>query len=321
VEITAIDSLPPLKYSRDIMEIGYFGLGKMGFNMVLRLLEKNHKVVACNRDPRPVKEAAKAGAVTAFSCEELVKHLTPPRLVWIMVPAGKPVDDVIFGSGNLVKYLEKGDTIIDGGNSFYKDSVHRSKQLAKREINFLDAGVSGGPGGARNGAAIMVGGEEKNYKKFESLFKDLSVKDGYGYMGSAGAGHFVKMVHNGIEYGMMQAIGEGYEVMKRAPFKLDLKKVTAVYNRGTVIESRLIDWLKSAYEQNGEDLSEISGSINQSGEGLWTSQTARELGVPSPIIDGSVRFRQDSQKKPSYTGKVVSALRNQFGGHEVKKKD
>lgn len=302
------------------MEIGYFGLGKMGLNMVLRLLKKNHKVVACNRDPDPVKEAAKAGAETAFSCSELAKHLKPPRLVWIMVPAGKPVDDVIFGKGSLVRFLEKGDTVIDGGNSFYKDSIERSKKLKVRGINFLDAGVSGGPGGAKNGASIMVGGEEQIYKKFEALFKDLAVESGYGYMGDSGSGHFVKMVHNGIEYGMMQAIGEGFEVMKNTPLKLDLEKVAKVYSRGTVIESKLIDWLKNAYKQHGKDLNEISGSISQSGEGLWTSEAAKELGVPTPIIDGSVNFRKDSQTKPSYTGKVVSALRNQFGGHEVKEK-
>ena len=301
------------------MQIGYFGLGKMGFNMVLRLIEKKYDVVACNRSPEPVKEAGKAGADTTFSCADLVKHLTPPRTVWIMVPAGKPVDEVIFEEGNLINLLQKGDTIIDGGNSFYKDSAARAEKLAKKGIDFLDAGVSGGPAGARNGASIMVGGEEEVYKKYEQLFQDLSVKNGYGYMGPAGAGHFVKMVHNGIEYGMMQAIGEGYEIMKRAPFKLDLKKVTEVYSQGTVIESRLIDWLKSAYEQYGENLEEISGSINQSGEGKWTSDTAKELGVPAPIIEGSVKFRTDSQKKPSYTGQIVSALRNQFGGHKVKK--
>ena len=301
------------------MQIGYFGLGKMGFNMILRLLEKKYDVVACNRSPEPIKEAAKAGANTAFTCADLARNLKTPRTVWIMVPAGKPVDEVIFEEGNLINLLQKGDTIIDGGNSFYKDSVRRAEKLAEKGIDFLDAGVSGGPGGARNGASIMVGGKPKVYKKYEQLFKDLSVENGYGHMGPAGAGHFVKMVHNGIEYGMMQAIGEGYEVMKKAPFKLDLKKVTDVYSSGTVIESRLIDWLKSAYEQYGEDLEEISGSVAQSGEGLWTSQTAEELGVPAPIIEGSVNFRKESEKNPSYTGKVLSALRNQFGHHEVKK--
>lgn len=302
------------------MQIGYFGLGKMGFNMVLRLLDKGHDVVACNRSPEPVKEAAKRGANTAFTCAELAKNLKTPRIIWIMVPAGKPVDEVIFEEGNLINLLERGDTVIDGGNSFYKDSVRRYEKLKESGINFLDAGVSGGPGGARNGASIMVGGDREVFKNYEQLFKDLSVSDGYGYMGPAGAGHFVKMVHNGIEYGMMQAIGEGYEIMNRGPFKLDLKKVTEVYSHGTVIESRLIDWLKNAYEQYGEDLEEISGSVSQSGEGLWTSQTAKELGVANPIIEGSVRFRQESQKNPSYTGRVISALRNQFGGHEVKKK-
>lgn len=303
------------------MQIGYFGLGKMGFNMVRRLLEKDYDVVACNRSPEPIKEAAKRGANTAFTCADLAKHLNPPRLIWIMVPAGKPVDEVIFEEGKLALYLEKGDTVIDGGNSFYKDSMRRYEELKKRGINFLDAGVSGGPAGARNGASIMVGGDPEIFKRYEQLFKDLAVLDGYGYMGPAGAGHFVKMVHNGIEYGMMQAIAEGFEVMKNAPFKLDLTKVAEVYSHGTVIESRLITWLKSAYEQYSEDLEEISGSVKQSGEGLWTAQAAKELGVPVKIIGESVKFRQESEGKPSYAGKILSALRNQFGGHEVKKQD
>ena len=318
--VTEIESGITLEYSKSNMQIGYFGLGKMGYEMVLHLLEEGYDVVACDHSSEQMKKAAKAGANTAYSCKDLVKALKTPRLVWIMVPAGKPVDDVIFGEGGLVNSLESGDTIIDGGNSFYKDTVRRGKELEKKGIHYLDAGVSGGPGGARSGASIMVGGDKKVFEQFTPLFKDLSVKDGYGYMGPTGAGHFVKMVHNGIEYGMMQAIGEGYEIMKKAPFKLDLKKVTEVYSQGTVIESKLIDWLKSAYEQHGEDLTEISGSIGQTGEGAWTSETAKELGVPDPIISGSVRFRDESREKPSYTGKVVSALRNQFGGHDVKNK-
>ena len=302
------------------MKLGYIGLGKMGYNMVLRLLENGHNAVAYDLSKEAVENITKEGAKGVNSIKELVDSLEKPRSVWLMVPAGKPVDDVIFGAGNLVNLLEKGDTIIDGGNSFYKDAIRRGKELEKKGIGFLDAGVSGGPGGARNGASIMVGGDEKVYKKFENLFKDLTVKDGFGHMGPTGAGHFVKMVHNGIEYGMMQAIGEGFEVMKKAPFKLDLKKVTEVYSHGTVVESRLIDWLKSAYEKYGEDLEEISGSVAQTGEGLWTTQTAKELGVPAPIIEGSVNFRKESEKNPSYTGKVLSALRNQFGHHEAKKK-
>ncbi len=302
------------------MQIGYVGLGKMGYNMVLRLLEKGHNIVAFDVSSELVEKISKEGAKKANSLQELVKSIEKPRIIWLMVPAGKPVDDTLFNERCLVNSLEKDDTVIDGGNSFYKDSIRRGKELSKKGINFLDAGVSGGPGGAKNGASIMVGGDKKVYKKLESLFKDSAVAGSYGHMGPTGAGHFVKMVHNGIEYGMMQAIGEGFEVMKEAPFQLDLKKVTKVYSRGTVIESKLIDWLKSAYEQHGENLEGISGSISQSGEGLWTSQVAKELGVPAPIIEEAVKFRQDSQKKPSYTGQVVSALRNQFGGHEVKKK-
>lgn len=302
------------------MQIGYVGLGKMGYNMVLRLLEKGHDVVAFDLSSETVNKISKEGAKGINSLKELVDSLEKPRTVWLMVPSGKPVDNVIFGEGNLVNLLEKGDVIIDGGNSFYKDTIRRGKDLEKKGIDFLDAGVSGGPEGARNGASIMVGGDKNIYKRLEQLFKNLTVKDGYDRMGPSGAGHFVKMVHNGIEYGMMQAIGEGFEIMKKAPFKLDLKKVAEVYSRGTVVESRLIDWLKSAYEQSGEDLEEISGSVAQTGEGLWTTQTAKELGVSAPIIEGSVNFRKESEKNPSYTGKVLSALRNQFGHHEVKKK-
>jgi 6-phosphogluconate dehydrogenase len=208
--------------------------------------------------------------------------------------------------------------VIDGGNSPYKESIQRVRALEQRGINFLDAGVSGGPAGARNGACIMVGGRKEIFQKHEKLFQDLSVEKGYDYMGKAGAGHFVKMVHNGIEYGMMQALAEGFAVMKASPFDLDLTGVSELYNHKSVIESRLVGWLKNAYEQHGKDLREISGTVAQSGEGMWTVEAAKEFGVPVPIIKGALDFRLGSQSNPSYTGKIVSALRNQFGGHEVK---
>ena len=207
--------------------------------------------------------------------------------------------------------------MIDGGNSPYKESIRRSGELAAKGIGFLDAGVSGGPAGARKGACIMVGGRQEVFLRFERLFADLSVENGYGYMGRAGAGHFVKMVHNGIEYGMMQALAEGFAVLKAAPFGLDLPKVADLYDHASVIESRLVGWLKAAYEQHGEELRDISGTVEQSGEGAWTVEAGMELGVPTPVIEDALRFRLRSREAPTYAGQVLSALRNQFGGHDV----
>jgi 6-phosphogluconate dehydrogenase len=298
------------------MKLGYIGLGKMGYSMVELLLEKKYEVVVYNRSEGPVRKIAQQGAHAAGSYEQLVSALVPPRLIWIMV-SYQAVDPVLK---ELVPLLAKGDTVIDGGNSPYKGSIHRSKELEARGIDFLDAGVSGGPSGARNGACIMVGGRKDVFQKFEELFRDLSVPDGFGYMGKSGAGHFVKMVHNGIEYGMMQSLAEGFAVMKASDFGLNLVKITDVYNHKSVIESRLVGWLQSAFVQYGEDLRDISGSASQSGEGMWTVEAGQVLGVPTPVIQGAIAFRVQSQSKPSYTGKLVSAMRNQFGGHEVKEK-
>lgn len=297
------------------MKIGYIGLGKMGFNMTQRLLEKGYNIVAYDTDESSRKKIKDAGAIEVSSLKEMVDSLDNPRFIWIMVPH-KVVDSVLE---ELVPLLGAEDTIVDGGNSLYKETLRRAEQITEKNINFIDVGVSGGPNGARNGASLMVGGKKEDFLKYEQLFKDLSVEGGYGYMGDHGAGHFVKMVHNGIEYGMMQAIGEGFEIMKKAPFNLNLTKISEVYNHGTVIKSSLIEWLHKAYIEEGENLEAISGKISHSGEGLWTVEAAKELGVLNPIIEGSLQFRVDSQEKPSYTGKVVSALRNQFGGHEVRK--
>jgi 6-phosphogluconate dehydrogenase len=298
------------------MKIGYIGLGKMGFNMAELLLEKGHSIVVFNRSPEPVQRIAARGAKPADSIRALVNALATPRLIWIMVPH-QAVDAVL---NELAPLLAQGDTIIDGGNSPYKESIRRFQELQAKGIDFLDAGVSGGPAGARTGACIMVGGRREVYQRFEKLFQDLSADRGYGYMGTSGAGHFVKMVHNGIEYGMMQALAEGFSIMKRSAFDLDLTRIAELYNRRSVIESRLVGWLKNAYEQYGRDLDGISGSAAQSGEGRWTVDAANELGVPTPVIKGALDFRLESQNKPTYAGKVISALRNQFGGHEVKEK-
>jgi 6-phosphogluconate dehydrogenase len=284
--------------------------------MVELLLDKKYEVVVYNRSEGPVRKIAQQGAHAAGSYEQLVSALVPPRLIWIMV-SYQAVDPVLK---ELVPLLAKGDTVIDGGNSPYKESIRRSKELEARGIDFLDAGVSGGPAGARNGACIMVGGRKEVFQNFEALFRDLSVPDGFGYMGKSGAGHFVKMVHNGIEYGMMQSLAEGFAVMKASDFGLDLAKITDVYNHKSVVQSRLVGWLQSAFVQYGEDLKDISGSVSQSGEGMWTVEAGKELGVPTPVIQGAIEFRIQSQSDPSYTGKLVSAMRNQFGGHDVKEK-
>ncbi len=298
------------------MKLGYIGLGKMGSNMVERLLEKGYQVVAFDRSSDAMTEARDRGAQTNTTLAGVVDALPLPRLIWVMVPH-QAVDAVL---GELVPLLAKGDTVIDGGNSPYKESVRRSGELATKGIDFLDAGVSGGPTGARKGACIMVGGKQEVFHHFEKLFADLSVENGYGYMGRAGAGHFVKMVHNGIEYGMMQALAEGFAVLKAAPFGLDLRKVADLYDHASVIESRLVGWVKYAYEQHGEELRDISGTVEQSGEGAWTVEAGRELGVPTPVIDDALRFRIRSRETPSYAGQVLSALRNQFGGHDVRGK-
>ena len=295
------------------MKLGYIGLGKMGQGMVERLLEKRHNLVVFDTDEKLAERETWKGAVLARSTWNLVEMVERPRLIWLMVPH-VVVDDVLQ---DIVPLLHDGDAIIDGGNSFYKDSQRRHKELAERYIHFLDAGVSGGPQGAREGACVMVGGNEEDYKKHEHLFRDIAAERAYAYMGPAGAGHFVKMVHNGIEYGMMQSLAEGFAVLKNAPYPLNLLEVARLYNERSVIESRLVGWLKEAYEKHGEELDAISGSVGQTGEGMWTAETAKEFGIPVPVIETSVEFRKQSEANPSYIGKILSALRNTFGGHDV----
>ncbi|MFH0904994.1 MAG: decarboxylating 6-phosphogluconate dehydrogenase, partial [Methanobacteriota archaeon] len=266
------------------MKIGYIGLGKMGFNMVERLIEKEYKVIVFDKNEDAVKNISKKGAQPAGSLKSLIYGLLPPRLIWLMVPH-QAVDKVVE---ELLPFLQKGDTVIDGGNSPYKESMRRFQELNEKGIDFLDAGVSGGPSGARTGACIMVGGRNQIFRKYKKLFMALSCKGGYGYMGKPGAGHFVKMVHNGIEYGMMQALAEGFAVMKASPFDLDLAKIAELYNHRSVIESRLVSWLKKAFDQYGEELDGISGKVSHSGEGAWTIETGKEFKIPVPIIEGAL---------------------------------
>ncbi|OGG50747.1 6-phosphogluconate dehydrogenase (decarboxylating) [Candidatus Kaiserbacteria bacterium RIFCSPHIGHO2_01_FULL_54_36] len=301
-------------------EIGIIGLGKMGGNIARRLIEKGWKVSGYDPAEEVMEQLAGEGMTVAGSPLELVDALSTPRLIWVMVPAGKPVDEVLFGPTGIVTKLAGRDTIVDGGNSYYKDSIARSEKLEKLSIRFIDVGCSGGPFSIlKSGACLMIGGSEEAFKEDEELFRDLSLKDGYTFFPGAGAGHFVKMIHNGIEYGMMQAIGEGFAILKKSPYLFSLTKVADMYNHGSIIESRLVGWMRSAFEEYGEDLDAISGSVGHSGEGEWTAKTAKELDVPAKIIEESFKFRVASAENPSYIGKLVSALRGQFGGHAIKK--
>jgi len=297
------------------MQLGYYGLGKMGANMVWRLVEKGNDIVASNRSKEPINAIAGSGAATAYSLSEMVLTLKAPRTVWVMVPSAA-VQEVV---DQLLPLLQKGDVIIDGGNTFFEDTVRRAKEITGRGIGFVDVGVSGGPGGARDGACLMVGGSKELYDQYEPLFRDAAAPDAYGYMGPSGAGHFVKMVHNGIEYGMMQAIAEGFTVLKRSDFNLDLLQVSHIYSHQSVVASRLVGWLADAYKEHGVDLQDISGTVNHSGEGEWTIETAKKMGIEVSNIEQSLEFRKRSQQEPSYTGQVLSALRGQFGGHDVEK--
>jgi len=298
-------------------EIGFVGLGKMGGNLAKRLVAKNWKVVGFNRTHDTTRELEKEGIIGAYSLKELVEKLPTPRTVWLMVPAGKSVDEVIFGTDKLSKLLKKGDTIIDGGNSFYKDSVRRAKKLKAKGIHFLDVGVSGGPVSIELGKfAIMVGGDREVYEKSKPIFDAMSGTLS-GYMGRSGAGHFAKMVHNGIEYGMMQSLAEGFAILKKSPFKFNLKNVANVYNQNSIITSRLTGWLEEGFKEHGEDLKKASSTVAHTGEGEWTVKTAKELGVDAPIIKGSYLFRVRSKESPSFTGKILSTLRTIFGGHNI----
>jgi 6-phosphogluconate dehydrogenase len=299
------------------MNIAYIGLGKMGRNMALRMQEKGHTVIAFDPNKESTERAMHAGISTVTSLAELFppSTRTTPKTIWMMVPHSA-VDHVL---DTLIPLLSPKDTVIDGGNSPYKETVRRAKKLGRKGIHLLDVGVSGGPTGARHGACLMVGGDPEVFDYHEPLFLDLATKQGCLYVGVHGAGHFTKMVHNGIEYGMMQAIAEGFDVLRNAPYELPLTEIARLYDHGSVIESKLMGWLVSGLDAYGEDLAGITGRASASGEGLWTIETAQELEVPVKVLEHALKAREKSQKKPSYQGQIVSVLRNQFGGHEVTK--
>jgi 6-phosphogluconate dehydrogenase len=297
------------------MQIGFVGLGKMGKGIVLHLLEQGVEVVVWNRSQDDVNEAVKAGAIPAKTHKELVEKLNTPRIIWIMVPQGAPVDEMIE---KLIPHVDKDDLLIDGGNSNYLDTLRRGKQL-KGKVHYMDIGTSGGPSGARSGACLMVGGNKEDYLRIEPILKIIASPKALGLFGNLGAGHFAKMIHNGIEYGMMQAIAEGANVLKKSNLNLDLAEIFRVYNNRSVIESRLVGWGQEAFEED-PNLSDISSKIDATGEGEWTIDTARELNVAVPIIEKSFKVRQRSTAESEDFGdKVVSALRGKFGGHPVRK--
>ena len=301
-------------------QIAVVGLGKMGGNIAVRLLEKGWEVSGYNVPHEVTKDYEKQGIKGTYSYKEITNVLKKPRLIWLMLPSAV-VDIVLFGKSDeqsLLDLLDEGDTIIDGGNSLYKETIRRAKTVEEKGVKFIDVGVSGGPRGAREGACLMIGGDEKSFVHLEHLYKDLAAKDAYQFFSGNGAGHFVKMVHNGIEYGMMQAIAEGFSVLEESDFDIDLKKAADVYNHASVIESRLIGWLGDGFEEYGVDLEKVSGSVGHTGEAEWTIEAAKELSVETKVIEESLKFRKDSIDKPSYTGKLLSALRDMFGGHGVK---
>ncbi len=298
------------------MNIALVGLGKMGYNLALNMLNKGYKINAFDLSHENVERAKIAGANGVKSIKELIEMTPKKRIVFLLLPAGKAVDDTIE---ELLKYLEKGDIIIDSGNSHYKDSIRRYEYLKQKGISFLDCGISGGPEGALKGACLMVGGEEEVFKDCEKIFKDISVEEGVLYTGKSGSGHFVKMVHNGIEYGMMQSIAEGFEVMHKSDFDIDYEKVAHVFNHGSVVRSWLMELVESAFSKD-KQLDSIKGVMHSSGEGKWTVETALDLGVPAPVIALSVFMRYRSLEDDTFSGKIVAALRNEFGGHDVELK-
>ena len=299
------------------MQLGLIGLGKMGANMSLRLLNGGHQVIGFDRSGEAGKEISLSGDVRARSLTELVEKLEPPRGVWIMVPAGEPVTQTLH---NLLPLLSPGDSVIDGGNSYYKNSVERSKMVEEKSIHWLDVGTSGGIWGLKEGYCLMVGGEKEVFKRFEPIFKTLSSSGGYLHCGSAGAGHFTKMVHNGIEYGMLQAYAEGFEMLKASLYEFDLPSVAELWNHGSVVRSWLLELAVSAFKKDPK-LSSIKGYVEDSGEGRWMVNEAIERGLPAPVITLSLMERFHSRQKESFSAKVIAALRNEFGGHEVKKRD
>ncbi len=298
------------------MKIGFVGLGKMGASMTERLLGGGHEVVAYDLSEDAREAARKKGAGTADSLRALVKALPAPRVVWVMVPSGKPTEMTI---SSLAELLEDGDILIDGGNSRYTDSVRRGEALRNKGIAFLDAGTSGGVWGLKEGYCLMVGGDEAAYGTAEPVFKTLAPENGCARVGKSGAGHYVKMVHNGVEYALLEAYAEGFEIMQaKKEYSLDLGAISALWNRGSVVRSWLLELAETAF-RNEPGLASVKGYVEDTGEGRWTVLEALEENVPAPAITLSLLQRVRSRQQESFGAKVIAALRNAFGGHAVRK--
>ncbi len=296
------------------MQVGLIGLGKMGLNLGKNLIDHKHEVVAFDLNISAVEEMEKYGANGVSNLKDLIQALEKPRVLWIMVPHSV-VDSVIR---EITPFLSEGDIVIEAGNSHYKESIRRYNELKEVGVSFMDAGTSGGMEGARNGACYMIGGDREAWNIVEPIFSDTAVENGFIYAGKSGSGHFLKMVHNGIEYGMMAAIGEGFEVLEKSDFDFDYEKVASVWNHGSVIRSWLMELTENAFSKDSK-LDGIKGIMHSSGEGKWTVETALDLQAATPVIAMSLLMRYRSLDHDTFTGKVVAALRNEFGGHAVEK--
>lgn len=297
------------------MQIGMIGLGRMGANMTERLLRGGHSVIAYDLNDAAVKKVSELGATPAFSLTELVEKLEVPRTAWMMIPAGNPVDGAVE---SLSGKMSSGDLLVDGGNSHYTDSVRRAGELSGKGIHYMDVGVSGGIWGLQEGYCLMAGGDKSDYDRIEPALKALAPVGGYAYMGEHGTGHFTKMVHNGIEYAMLQAYGEGFELLRASPFSLDLQQIASLWLHGSVVRSWLLELAAQAFGSN-PDLSQVRGYVEDSGEGRWTVQEAVNLAVPVPAIAESLFARFRSREQESFSAKVIAALRHEFGGHKIER--
>ena len=297
------------------MELGMIGLGRMGANMTERLLRGGHKLIIYDRSPEAIQRCVDKGAFGAHSLADFVKQVSLPRVIWLMVPSGEPVDLTIE---QLLPSLLENDIIIDGGNSHYKDSIRRAEKLKQLGIHFVDAGTSGGIWGLQEGYCLMIGGEKAIVDQLEPIFKTLAPENGFAHVGASGAGHFAKMVHNGIEYGMLQAYGEGFEMLKASQFEFDLGKISHLWNQGSVVRSWLLELAENAFQKDPQ-LSSIKGYVEDSGEGRWAVLEAVEREIPASILTLSLFARYASRQEDSFSAKVIAALRNEFGGHGVRK--